>query len=77
MSEDDKAAARALALDIIRDYRDRACPEPTLIDADQLKRMMDWLVCAEVPDECVSTAATVGVWCSNPSTRRGPTSRWW
>ena len=28
MSEEDKAAARALALDIIRDYRDRGCPEP-------------------------------------------------
>ncbi|MGB2810782.1 MAG: 4-hydroxyacetophenone monooxygenase, partial [Mycobacterium sp.] len=28
MSEEDKAAARTLALDIIRDYRDRGCPEP-------------------------------------------------
>lgn len=26
MSEDDKAAARALALDVIRNYRDRGCP---------------------------------------------------
>ena len=26
MSEGDKAAARALALDVIRDYRDRGCP---------------------------------------------------
>ena len=33
MSEDDKAAARALALDIIRDYRDRGCPEPAPVDA--------------------------------------------
>jgi 4-hydroxyacetophenone monooxygenase len=53
MSEEDKAAARALALDIIRDYRDRGCPEPTPVDADQLHRMMDWLACAEVPDEYV------------------------
>ena len=28
MSEEDKAAGRALALDMIRDYRDRGCPEP-------------------------------------------------
>ena len=28
MSEEDKAAARALALDVIRDWRDRGCPEP-------------------------------------------------
>ena len=53
MSEDDKAAARALALDIIRDYRDRGCPEPAPVDAAQLKRMMDWLVCEDVPAEYV------------------------
>ena len=33
MSEEDKAAARALALDIIRDYRDRGCPEPAPVPA--------------------------------------------
>ena len=53
MSEADKAAARALALDIIRDYRDRGCPEPAPVDANLLTRMMNWLVCAEVPDEYV------------------------
>ena len=53
MSEEDKAAARALALDVIRDYRDRGCPEPAPVDADQLKRMMDWLVCEDVPGEYV------------------------
>ena len=53
MSEDDKAAARVLALDIIRDHRDRGCPEPAPVDAALLKRMMDWLVCAEVPREYV------------------------
>lgn len=53
MSEQDKATARTLALDVIRDYRDRGCPEPADIDATRLKRMMDWLVCAEVPDEYV------------------------
>ena len=53
MSEDDKAAARALALDVIRDYRDRGCPEPAPVDAGLLKRMMDWLVCEDVPQEYV------------------------
>jgi 4-hydroxyacetophenone monooxygenase len=53
MSETDKAAARALALDIIRDYRDRGCPEPAPVDANLLTRMMNWLVCGEVPDEYV------------------------
>ena len=53
MSEEDKAAARKLALDVIRDYRDRGCPEPAPVDAHQLKRMMDWLVCTDVPDEYV------------------------
>jgi 4-hydroxyacetophenone monooxygenase len=53
MSEEDKAAARALALDVIRDYRDRGCPEPAPVDAGLLKRMMDWLVCEDVPNEYV------------------------
>jgi 4-hydroxyacetophenone monooxygenase len=53
MSEADKARARRVALDVIRDYRDRGCrlpapPEPTLI-----REMMSWLVCEEVPEEYV------------------------
>ncbi len=53
MSEDDKAAARALALEIIGDYRDRGCPDPAPVDAGLLKEMMEWLVCEPVPDEYV------------------------
>jgi 4-hydroxyacetophenone monooxygenase len=53
MSEDDKAAARALALDVIRDYRDRGCPEPAPVGPELLKRMMDWIAAAEVPGEYV------------------------
>ena len=53
MSEDDKAAARALALDIISDYRDRGCPEPDPIDPPLLYRMMNWIVAGEVADEYV------------------------
>src|SRR6185312_631364 len=53
MSEEDQKTARKLAFDLIRDYRDRGCPEPGPIDSRQLKRMMDWLVCADVPDEYI------------------------
>ncbi len=53
MSEEDKAEVRALALDVIRDYRDRGCPEPEPISAELLHEMMAWLVCEEVPGEYV------------------------
>ncbi|MGV1005051.1 MAG: NAD(P)-binding domain-containing protein [Candidatus Nanopelagicales bacterium] len=53
MSDEDQAAARALALDMIRDYRDRGCPDPTPVDPALLKRMMDWIVATEVPGEYV------------------------
>lgn len=53
MSEDDKAAARKLACEIICDYRDRGCPEPAPVRPALLKRMMEWLVCSEVADEYV------------------------
>ena len=53
MSEEDKAAARTMALDIIRDYRGRGCPESAPIDPIQLKKMMTWLVAGDVGDEYV------------------------
>jgi 4-hydroxyacetophenone monooxygenase len=53
MSEEDKAAARKIALEVIADYRDRGCPEPEPIGAELLREMMQWLVCEPVPDEYV------------------------
>ena len=53
MSEDDKAAVRKIALEVIADYRDRGCPEPEPISAELLREMMQWLVCEPVPDEYV------------------------
>ena len=53
LPEEDKAEARALALEAIRDYRDRGCPEPEPISPELLKEMMEWLVVEEVPDEYV------------------------
>jgi 4-hydroxyacetophenone monooxygenase len=53
MSEEDKAAARKIALEVIADYRDRGCPEPEPIGPELLQEMMQWLVCEPVPDEYV------------------------
>ena len=53
MSNESKAAVRALALPIIADYRDRGCPEPQPLSEEQIHEMMNWLVCEEVPDEYV------------------------
>jgi 4-hydroxyacetophenone monooxygenase len=53
LSEEDKAAARELALGIITDYRDRGCPEPAPPPPELVKRMMDFLVGATVADEYV------------------------
>jgi 4-hydroxyacetophenone monooxygenase len=53
MSEEDKAEIRAVALDVIRDYRDRGCPEPEPVSSELLHEMMAWLVCEEVPAEYV------------------------
>jgi 4-hydroxyacetophenone monooxygenase len=51
MSEDDKSRARAEALPVIADYRDRGCPEPAPLPPELLKEMMDWAVCETVPDD--------------------------
>ena len=53
MSEEDKAAVRKIALEVIADYRDRGCPEPEPIGAELLQEMMAWLVCEPVPEEYV------------------------
>jgi 4-hydroxyacetophenone monooxygenase len=53
MSEEDKAAVRKIALEVIADYRDRGCPEPEPIGPELLQEMMQWLVCEPVPDEYV------------------------
>jgi 4-hydroxyacetophenone monooxygenase len=53
MSEEDKAAVRKVALEVIASYRDRGCPEPEPIGAELLREMMQWLVCEPVPPEYV------------------------
>jgi len=53
MTEEDKADARALALEVIRDYRERGCPEPDPVSPELLHEMMTWLVCEDVPEEYV------------------------
>lgn len=53
MSEEDKAEVRALALDIIREYRDGGSKLPPPPSPKLTREMMSWLVCAEVPSEYV------------------------
>ncbi|AGB23666.1 putative flavoprotein involved in K+ transport [Mycobacterium sp. JS623] len=53
MSEEDKAAVRKIALEVIASYRDRGCPEPEPIGPELLREMMQWLVCEPVPPEYV------------------------
>jgi 4-hydroxyacetophenone monooxygenase len=53
MSEEDKAAVRALALPLLAAYRDAGCPEPEPLDAAAIAEMMRWLVCEPVPEEYV------------------------
>ncbi|OBK55533.1 flavin-containing monooxygenase [Mycobacterium kubicae] len=50
MSEEDKARARAIALPILTDYRDRGCPEPEPLSPELIKEMIDWAACEQVPD---------------------------
>ncbi|HEX2578218.1 MAG TPA: NAD(P)/FAD-dependent oxidoreductase [Aquihabitans sp.] len=57
MTEEDKAEARALALEVIAAYRDRGGPEPEPISTDLLHEMMEWLVCEPVPPEYVPMMA--------------------
>ena len=53
MSDEDKATVRAEALEVIKDYRDRGCPEPEPLSAELVHEMMEWLVVEEVGDEYV------------------------
>ena len=51
MSEEDKARARAAALTVITEYRDRGCPEPAPLSPDLIREMMDWAACEHVSDD--------------------------
>ncbi len=51
MSEEDKARARATALPVIADYRDRGCPELKPLSLELIREMMDWAACEHVTDD--------------------------
>ncbi|MEO5873860.1 MAG: NAD(P)/FAD-dependent oxidoreductase [Streptosporangiaceae bacterium] len=53
MTPEDQAAAREFALGVIRDWRDRGCPEPDPVDRALLKQLMEWIVRGEVGEEYV------------------------
>src|SRR6478609_866258 len=54
MDPESQAAARAFALDVIRDWRDRGCPEPDPVAPEMVHQMMSWIVGADVGDEYVA-----------------------
>src|ERR1700738_5107726 len=56
MSEEDKARARAEALTVITDYRDRGCPEPAPLKSDLIREMLDWAACEHAPNEYLPLA---------------------
>jgi len=51
MSEEDKARARAVALPVLAEYRDRGCPEPDPLSPELIREMMDWAACEHVTDD--------------------------
>ncbi len=53
MSDEDQAAARAVALDVIRAYRDGGSVMPASPGPELIQEMMSWLVCEDVPEEYV------------------------
>ncbi len=53
MSEPDKAAVRAMALEVIRDFRDGGCVLPPQPDEAAVQRMMNFIVAQEVPADYV------------------------
>ena len=59
MSEEDKDAVRARALEVIKDYRDRGCPEPEPLSEELVHEMMEWLVVEDVGVEYGPMMATV------------------
>lgn len=53
MSEEDKAAIRAQALEVIKDFRDRGCSLPPMPDHETIRKMMSFMVAEEVPEDYV------------------------
>jgi 4-hydroxyacetophenone monooxygenase len=51
MSEEDKARARAAALPVITEYRDRGRPELRPLSPELIRDMMDWAACEHVTDD--------------------------
>ena len=51
MPEEMQAEARKLALEAIKEYRDGGCKLPPPPSLELIREMMNWLVCAEVPEE--------------------------
>jgi len=53
MPEEMQEEARAIALDVIKSYRDGGCVMPPPPSRALIAEMMNWLVCDEVPEEYI------------------------
>jgi 4-hydroxyacetophenone monooxygenase len=53
MSPEQQAAARSLALEVIREYRDRGCTLPSPPSPEVVREMMQFLVAQEIPEAYV------------------------
>jgi 4-hydroxyacetophenone monooxygenase len=53
MTPEQQQAVRDLALPILRDFRDRGCPEPPPLPPDVVREIMEWLACEPMPPEYV------------------------
>lgn len=56
MSDEDKARARAEAVAVIADHRDRGCPEPAPLSDELILEMLDWAACEHVPADYLPLA---------------------
>ena len=57
MSEPDKQKVRDRAFDVIREYRDRGCPQPFVPDPGQMRAMFDVMSAGTVTEEFVDYVA--------------------
>lgn len=53
LSKSETAQLRAVALDVLRSYREAKCPPPSPPSRDLILETMSWLTCEEVPGEYV------------------------
>jgi len=76
MSPEEQSAARAFALELIKEYRDRGCPPLKPIPAEGLRRMMSWAACEPIDDTYLPMVLEeIGFAENNPVSSAPPAAR--